>query len=660
LPAHKISIPRPDTLALAVFTLALAIRALYLFDIRTNPFFDSPVIDAQFYRDLGSALARGEGTGRAPFMMPPLYPLLLAGLFKLAGEHLLLAHVVQILLGAASAGLACLLGCRLGGKIAGLLAGFLVATSRALIFVEGDLLATPLSVCLDLLFLLFLLRGLDPGGRRREFVFAGLAAGLSALARPSNLLAVVAVLIWLAFRLRRRAAVALIFLAGLVTIVPVTVHNLRASDELVWISANGGINFYIGNNPEMERTVSLRPGPEYRRLNDLPLREAGAVRAGARDRWFYHEGFRFWREHPLLALRQTFTKAVLLLGNHEIMRDFDFYYFARHFSRLLRLPGWNFAMLLALATVGLFLARRGMLAETWVAIYLAAYAAGIVLFFVSARYRAPLLPILAVYAGMGLEWLWGQVRRRSRPALVRAGILMATVLAISLVDWFGVNRVDEAEAIFRIGTAYQNRGAYTQALQTYAEVLRRDPQHALAAAHAAQCEQKLGHKQQAVTRYEELLEKHPDYVEPMVNLANLAWGSQDGSDARHYFQLAVATDPWFAQAHGYFGMYLLSRGEAVEAVAELQRALDLDPSWEVLRLALASALVANGKPKEALRELQKASEVMPRSDASELVRGDALLALGRAAEAKAAWQAGLRLNPRNDELRRRMQGATNR
>jgi tetratricopeptide (TPR) repeat protein len=216
------------------------------------------------------------------------------------------------------------------------------------------------------------------------------------------------------------------------------------------------------------------------------------------------------------------------------------------------------------------------------------------------------------------------------------------VLGVSLVDWYGVNRVDEVEAIYRIGTAYQNGHRYPQALRTYAEVLRRDPQHALAAAHAAQCEQLLGRNQQAVTRYEDLLEKHPDYVEPMVNLANLAWQDRNGSEARHYYQLAVTTDPWFAPAHGYFGMYLLAEGEAVEAAAELQRALDLDPSWE------------------ALRELQKASEVMPASDASELLRGDALLALGRATEAQAAWEAGLRLNPRNDELRRRTQRTTDR
>jgi len=639
-------------LVLGVFAVALALRALYLFDIRDNPFYDSPIIDAQYYRDLGWALSRGEGTGHAPFMMPPLYPLLLAALFRVTGPDLQGAHLLQIVLGATTAALTALLGLRLGGVGVGAVAGALAATNRAALYLEGDLLATPLAMCLDLLFLLLLLRFLERG-RRRELVGAGIAAGLAALAVPTVLASLAVLAAWLLWR-RRVGAAAVLVAATLLPILPVTVHNAHASGALVWISANGGINFYLGNNPEMRRTAALRPGPEYRRFNDLPLRAAGIVHPAQRDRWFYSQGLRFCAGQPLLALRQTGEKVLQLLHTHEGMRDFDRQYFAAHYSRFLRLPGWSFAWLLAAAVVGMVWARRGTAAETALLLFLASYALAIVAFFVTARYRAPLLPVLSVFAASGALWLVEVLWRRAwRPAAVALAVA-AGVGTFSSLDGLGASGVDTVEAQYRVGTAYQQKGDCERALQCYAAVRRLQPDHALAAAHAAQCEQRAGRLQAAVDLYEGILQQHPDYVEPMVNLANLAWAHHDSLSAVHYFELAVATDPLFAQAHGYYGLFLLAQGAAPAAVRSLSRALELDPSWESLRLELARACVASGQSQRALRELDTVLEVMRPTATLELVRGEALQNLGRREEARAAWERGRRLDPTNAELQQRL------
>ncbi len=643
-------------IALVVFGVALAIRVVYLLDIRDNPFFDSPVIDAQYYRDLGAALARGEGTGRAPFMMPPLYPLVLAGLGRVAGPGPWPAHLLQIFLGAATAALVAGIGQHLGGRAVGWLAGLLVATSRALLFVEGDFLATPLAIFLDLLFLSWLLRFLQHG-RRRDLVASGVACGLGALAVPTVLLSLVVLVSWLCWR-RRRADAAIVAVAALLPILPITAYNLRASDAWVWISANGGINFYIGNNANMQHTVALRPGPAWRRMNDLPLRHAGIVVPAARDRWFYAQGLRFWRDEPRRALAQTGEKLVQLLQSHERMRDFDFYYFASHYSRLLRLPGWNFALLLACAGLGIWRARRGGAGETAALLYLASYALAIVAFFVTARYRAPLLPVLAVFAAMGVVWCVDAARRRAWPLLTSGVALAAVIGAMSSTDWFGVEDVDAAEALYRVGTAYQQQGDCARAMQQFEAVLRLQPDHALATAHAAQCDQTQGRLQAAVDRYETLVQTHPDYVEPMVNLANIAWAGGDSASATHYYALAIDTDPFFAPAHGYFGLFLLAQTAAQPAMARLERALALDPGWEALRVDLARACVAAGKAERALRELESVLEVMPATDALEVVRGDALQRLGRRLEARAAWERGLRLNPTNALLQQRLRNAS--
>ena len=176
----------------AILALAALVRLLYFLEIRQTPFFLSPVIDAAFYNDLGRTLAAGEGTGRAPFMMPPLYPLVLSVLYRLVGVNLSAAHILQFVFGTLSALMTFAIARRVAGSTVAVLAAVFVATSRALLFVEGDLLATPLAVLLDLVFLFWMVRFRD-SNRWLDLGLAGLFLGLAALARPTVLVVLVSV-----------------------------------------------------------------------------------------------------------------------------------------------------------------------------------------------------------------------------------------------------------------------------------------------------------------------------------------------------------------------------------------------------------------------------------------------------------------------------------
>jgi tetratricopeptide (TPR) repeat protein len=290
-------------------------------------------------------------------------------------------------------------------------------------------------------------------------------------------------------------------------------------------------------------------------------------------------------------------------------------------------------------------------------LFLLPYAASIVAFFVTARYRAPLLPLLAILAAVGIFWVVRAARARHVRHLVKAAILSAVVCLVSLPDWFGVDQVDETESRYRIAKAIENRGDLQAALQGYDDVLRRDPTHALAAARAAGCLQRLGRVQQAVVRYENLLEVHPDYVEVMVNLANLAWRFGDTALAQAYFERAQQTDPWYAQSYGYHAMLRASQGEHRQALRLYAQALRLDPTWEQLRVEKARSLLAIGAAQDALEALR---QVPPRiaarhADLQELL-GDIQMAMGHRVEAHQAWRRALELAPRNTRVQGKLQG----
>ena len=91
--------------------------------------------------------------------------------------------------------------------------------------------------------------------------------GLSAIARPTILPFVAAVGVWIVVTRWRsggiRAALheAVLFGVGVaLPIAPVTLHNYLADGDLVLVASNGGVNFYIGNNPESDGVTAVVPG----------------------------------------------------------------------------------------------------------------------------------------------------------------------------------------------------------------------------------------------------------------------------------------------------------------------------------------------------------------------------------------------------------------
>ena len=239
-----------------------------------DPTMSGLLSDSLYYRAwaeelLGRGDFAGEGPG-LPYWMPPLYPQLLAWVGASVGAML----VFQGLLGLVTTVLVVALGEELlepgpERRAAALWGGLLATLYAPLVFFEGRLLGASLATFLAAATLLAAARWLrsadpsDPADRpptRRLawLALAGLLCGLMALVRPNTLLAVPALAAWVLVRGRRGglawapslAGSLLVGLAALAPLLPSLAHNHAAEGELVPITANGGVNFYFGNNPE--------------------------------------------------------------------------------------------------------------------------------------------------------------------------------------------------------------------------------------------------------------------------------------------------------------------------------------------------------------------------------------------------------------------------
>ena len=197
-----------------------------------------PASDAHHYYSLGLSVAHGDGlSAEFPFpfehatgFRPPLFPMLLGAVLRVAGDRLLAGMVLTAALGVAVAVLVSRVAGRVSGPRAGLIAGLLAACYPPLLFNDGTVLSESLSHCLLLATLLAVAYGRAPAG--------GLAAGLLTLARASAQAFVLPLALWAMWRRGLRWAAVFSGVAVL-TVVPWVARNWVQVGDPTLVTSNG-------------------------------------------------------------------------------------------------------------------------------------------------------------------------------------------------------------------------------------------------------------------------------------------------------------------------------------------------------------------------------------------------------------------------------------
>jgi tetratricopeptide (TPR) repeat protein len=640
---------------LAVGLLALVVRLVYLLESFDDPSFAAPIVDAGDYDLVARRLADGGGLDPRLFWQPFLYPVLLAAIYAASSGSILAAKLVQVLLGTATSCLAALLGSRLVDSRVGLAAGIATACYGPLVLFEGELLATGWAAFWGILSVLLLTVA---GERFRPGLVVALGAVSAAalLTRPTFIPFLVAAWAWLALRStrqgggRRLAALVALGLAGFLPLAaPVALLAQRALGTTTLLPTSGGLNAYIGNNPDPCATLTIRPGEKWGELVDLPL-EAGRASLVERDRYFRARVAAFATEHPGAFARGLAAKAWRLVSSRELPRNFD-PYLLREWSVLLRALMWKvgsfafpFGLLLPLAVVGLARLRRRLGAP--LLLFLALYSAAIVLVFVAARYRVPLVPVLSVPAAAGLLALVEDVRARRRRALAIWIVLAAAVALVGSVPAsFCEERTDLAsEFHVTLAFAQSERGETRAAIESYRQALEIGGERADVHYNLGLLARELGESERATAHFERAIELDPAHARALNNLGSMLEGRRRLEEARAAFSQAAELEPDLAPAFRNLGNVLLQLGRGGEAVAPLERALALEPGNANTRFLLGSALLQSGETEAALEQLERAVELEsnPRFF-NEL--GSALIAAGRTSDAIARFEAAIALAP---------------
>jgi len=414
----------PSATLLAVLSVTVGIRILYLLSLRTSLFFKDPILDSRLYDSWALGVASGQWLGQDAFFMAPLYPYFLGLVYLLFGHDPLAAISIQLLLGSVSCVLAFLIARKVAGTLVAVTAGLMLAFYGPVLFFEGLLLPEFLGILINLTWLYLLVRsGADAGPRTS--VVAGVLVGLSALARPSALLFIPCIALWLALA-RRTSYRRVLTLAGTLVagacfvLAPVTVRNYAVAHDFVLITSNGGLNFYIGNNPNSDgvyrsveglHMVGADPESDWAGRHYAESALGRDLRPSEVSDYWLGESLRFIRQHPGRFVTLVFRKAVLFWNSYEFPQIEDYYMWMD--LSTFGVPLLSFAFLGPLGILGMALTIGRGERFALLRLFVVFYMISICIFFVTARYRVHVVSVLSIFSAYSLWWLVDHVSRKS-------------------------------------------------------------------------------------------------------------------------------------------------------------------------------------------------------------------------------------------------------
>jgi len=576
-----------------VITIALIFRLLYLISYKDSPFFQIPIWDAEEYHNMALILSKGAIPMDLPFR-PPLYPFLLSTVYIMFGSGMLLPRLIQIVIGVWSCVLVQRIGNRLFNATAGMIAGFAAALSGLMIYFDLELLPTTFVVFFSLLLIYELLK---VGSGHGSPVRAGVWFGLTVLTRPV-LLPFLPFAAWWIWNVRKTsggnanhrtkqsvinaaatgegdnrifptrsiggkkgegiAQKPLLFvLSGITPLLISLILHLSIGSGQVLVSAQGGVNFYIGNHRESDgitaRFPGLGAGWNWETVRNWAESSAHKTLSAAEiDRFYWRVGFNEIQADLSGFISRTMRKAVLFWNRIEISSNRDLYYHGRCFPLIGVLMWIGFPVALPLALVGLYSGWQ-LKGVRLLGLFVLVYFLSVMPFFVNARFRHPLTPIIFILTSGGIITLIDLIKQKKA---IRKWVGMTIAFVIGIILPFlaqsGVDPDRWDYGLFTEGIVFERIGRVAEAEEVYRRSLEHNPRA------------------------------------PFVNfkLAELARDRGDLIDAADLYRKELSLQPKFAKAWNNLGVTWVDLGEEEQALSCFMRAIQALPT---LREAASNA-----------------------------------------------------------------------
>ncbi|MGB2769531.1 MAG: tetratricopeptide repeat protein, partial [Candidatus Zixiibacteriota bacterium] len=334
-----------------------------------------------------------------------------------------------------------------------------------------------------------------------------------------------------------------------------------------------------------------------------------SLKPSEQSRFWYVEGLKFIVNEPVNYLRLMLKKSILFWNGNELGNNRDLYFFTRS-SSVLRLLLWRFivyfpfGLIAPLALVGIILAHRAKKDVLLLEIFLFVYMLSIILFFVNARYRVPLIPVLILFAAYAIDWFISRIRERKYlPVGKYVFVLLVFLIPINL-SMSKYRTANLAHAHYTMGVLHTKKGDGIGAIKEFQKALEYNPYLPEAYVNLGALFGDQGRHRLALEYFQKALENGADSAFILSNMgyAYFSLGVLDQAEKDYKLSLLLRGDP---EVHYLLGDLYSRRGMLKDAAGEFEKTIELDPRHVLALYRLAEIYRQMGRKEEAIIRLEK-------------------------------------------------------
>lgn len=567
-----------------VLGISIILRIIILDQWNASVFHFAVWSDSATYNQWArSIITTGDWIGSNPFLMTPFYPYFLAVIYSITGESLDAVRLIQNAVGLGTIVLIYLTAEIMFNRRAAFFAAVAAALYGPLYLHANLLLVETVKVFFLMLSFYLLITAPEKKNIQRWFA-SGISLGAAMLCRPTDGFVVGVALLWIfliavkTFSLRLRAASALLA-AVMLIVLPVTIRNYSVSKEFIPITSNGGLNFYLGNNPKAVGVyynvdgLDLANDPDGRVF--LETTQGRNFTAGEASSFWMTEALNFVTSQPANFITLVGLKGLLFFHYKEIGQlGYNYYFISQNAVPAL---GYliTFVLLFPFSVAGIVALRTEWKKYFLLYGFLAAQILAVILFFVTDRFRLSSIPFLILFAGYGLDWLLVQWNNQRRKVIMIGG--GSIIVAVSLSTFLNVRIDDEFSTEHEyIGMNYFDMKLYEKALYEYQQAIRyKDTFHIhnnIGNVYSA-----TGNIAAAMKEYQQGSVINPKQAISVFSMGTAFVRVQQFDSALVCFRKAKLINPRFAPAYLNAGLSYWYKGSYRLALVELETYLSMEP-----------------------------------------------------------------------------------
>lgn len=577
---------------LIVIGVAILIRLIYLIELSNHPGFTVPMVDEKWHWLWASEIIEKSFWGEGAYFRAPFYPYFLAFLSFITGSSIFWSKFLQLLLCGGTAYFIFKLAAYLFNQRVALVAGIIYALYGTLLYYEVMFL-------IPVLFVFFLTWGMyrlivfRESHSIKTWLVTGIIFGLAAISRPNILIVMPVLAIWLFFITDKTLSISnrikrpfFVFIGVVLMIIPVTIRNVIVTDEFTLLSTQGGVNFYIGNNPVANGLSMAMPEVDLNESLSWDQFIPATLSAAQKEKGMAlteAEASSFWTaktvdfiiNNPGKFIELTWKKSVYLMSGFENSDNSDIYY-ERGKSYLYSALLWNyglrfpFGLLFPLFIVGVFLIRKDYKKLLPLYLFILAYIPTIVLFLVTARHRLPLIPFLIIIAAAGIIKAVELLKQKDKQSLYIAGIILVISLLLFNREYYLEGGSNKFQIHFNAGMKFDNLKDYSTAEQEYLKADKYFP-------YSASLVTNLGYSQfmqrkfnEAENSYSRALKIDPNFYRAYNNLGLIMYEKNFNDSAIILYNLAAKNFDNELADKEELGLIYINLAEAYEKTEQFE------------------------------------------------------------------------------------------